>query len=139
MNQWHRLTETCLQSSELIVQGTVNGYLPSGKNNYLICGNRMIKKTEVKDYEEWAGIQLLSIKNKKKLNQEEGNVALVASVWFQSFRRDVDTILFCDLLQKTAFIKNDRCIRIKMINGVDVDKKNPRVEFALYRLKGDGK
>lgn len=64
----------------------------------------------------------------------EGVLALIAKVYYQSFRRDVDTILFCDLLQKYGIVKNDRQIRMKVIDGIDIDERDPRVEFGLYRL-----
>lgn len=123
-----------------LLEGEILGHLPSGKNNYRI-GNSLGKKIIFKDknlhlYEQHFYLQALALSQKNKIKKPiTGTLALVAKVWFQSFRRDVDTILFCDLLQKSGLIKNDRMIRLKVIDGVHIDSKNPRVEFCLYGME----
>lgn len=137
MNQeaWLEVVKIFSRMNELLVHGEIFGHLPSGKNNYRIVGKRMIKDINVSAYERDAIPQLTVLKNRTGVKDIDFDVALIAKVWFRSHRRDVDTILFCDLLQKSGIIKNDRSIKIKIMNGVDVDPKNPRVEFGLLRLR----
>lgn len=123
-----------------IFSGVIHGHLPSGKNNYKLgesLGKKIIfKDKSLKDYEDHFMIQA-SVLVKKiclKIPITDDFLALDAKVYFRDFRRDVDTILFCDLLQKSGIIKNDRMIRFKIIDGRHVDKKNPRIEFTLYRI-----
>ncbi len=131
--------------ADLLFWCEVPGQLPSGKNNYALSGRRMFKKSKVTDYEKMCAtvLQQRMIHHKEfglefpvpsKSGRDRIQVALVAQVWFQDMRRDVDTILLCDILQKAGVIENDRMIRMKIINGVDIDKNNPRVEFGLFRI-----
>ena len=124
-----------------LLEGEILGHLPSGKNNYEIkkswkSGKLTLVKHGLRQYEKDFAKQALVLAVRNKLKAPiSGALALVAKVWFHSFRRDVDTILFCDLLQKSGLIKNDRMIRLKVIDGVHMDAKNPRVEFCLYGME----
>lgn len=122
---------------ELVIDGVMPGHLPSGKNKYRIGNGRFFKNDpETIEYEavfeQHAG--LIRAAQKDLSEQDKDRYALVAKIFFRSFRRDVDTILFCDLLQKNQVIHNDRQIRIKLLDGVNIDKENPRIEFQLYRI-----
>lgn len=55
---------------------------------------------------------------------------IVAHVWYQSNRSDLDISLLKDLCQKCELIKNDRLI-IEEHSYKHIDKENPRVEFEL--------
>jgi Holliday junction resolvase RusA-like endonuclease len=97
----------------------------------------LIKEDELKVYERNFNYQILAMRAQRKMPTKPCPpvpVALIAKVFFHSWRRDVDTILFCDLLQKTGVIENDRLIRIKHIDGTKIDKDNPRVEFGIYTI-----
>lgn len=146
---WLDLIKEFGRNHELLFYGEVLGHLPSGKNNYRISGGRIYRTQEVTRYEESFVRQCANLKNKHRFKRtiqayegqgkEEKRIllGLVANVYFHSWQRDVDTILFCDLLQKAGIIENDRMIRVKLINGCEVDPKNPRIEFALLRLNDD--
>ena len=113
------------------------GHLPSGKNKYKIGNKRLYKDdVETKVYEKdfFYQIKNIMIRNKIFKPIEDEELALVATIYFRDFRRDVDTILFCDLLQKYGVIKNDRSIRVKCLDGLLVSKSNPRIEFSLFKI-----
>lgn len=136
-----------MRKEDVILRGVIKGHLPSGKNNYVLSDSRMYRAPEVMAYEQAFIYQANLLRVKNKLTQpvpahtHNGKrpvwLGLIAQVFFQSYRRDVDTILFCDLLQKSNIIENDRMIRVKLINGAVIDKKNPRVEFELHYLNKD--
>lgn len=131
----------------LVFYGEIPGHLPSGKNQYIIGrgggGKGTLRKhPDLLAYEQIAFYHLRRLMGSNGLKgpilgTEDGervHLALACQVWFQSYRRDVDTILLCDILQKAGVVENDRMIRMKLINGVDVDPERPRVEFGLYRV-----
>lgn len=131
--------------ADMVFYAEVPGHLPSGKNHYALSGKMMFKKSNVTNYETMCAVTLrgkiLGHKGceckfpiPSKVGKQVTQLALVAQVWFQDMRRDVDTILLCDILQKSGVIENDRMIRLKIINGIEIDKQNPRVEFGLFRL-----
>jgi len=122
---------------KLLTEGTVYGHLPSGKNNYSLGSSRIFKtnKGGMKDYEKSFAIQAIILKGIFEIKEPfKGTLALQAKVYFRDFRRDLDTILFCDLLQKHGIVENDRSIRIKILDGINVDKVNPRIEFRLFQI-----
>lgn len=89
----------------------------------------------MKDYEKSFAIQAIILKGIFEIKEPfKGTLALQAKVYFRDFRRDLDTILFCDLLQKHGIVENDRSIRIKILDGINVDKVNPRIEFRLFQI-----
>lgn len=123
--------------SEKLAEGVIYGHLPSGKNNYEIGFRRMFKtdKRGVITYEKDFETQAVVFKYKNKIKEPfSGSLALQAKIYFRDFRRDLDTILFCDLLQKHGIVENDRSIRIKILDGINVDSKNPRIEFRLFKI-----
>lgn len=136
MESWLELVKIFAQRHDLLFCAEIEGGLPSGKNNYRISGRGMFRNRKVINYEDHFLTELMVLKLKKRHKMIKDPVALVAQVWFKDMRRDVDTILLCDLLQKGGVIENDRQIRIKLINGLELDDKKPRVEFGLYRLGG---
>lgn len=92
-------------------------------------------KRGVKDYEDDFAMQALVLKVKFQIKEPFKDVlALQAKIYFRDFRRDLDTILFCDLLQKHGIVENDRSIRIKILDGINVDAVNPRIEFRLFKI-----
>lgn len=130
------LSQYLEKNVELILQGTILGHLPSGKNQYGISKKSLYKQAPIVGYEKDFLPQAQVLKNKYKIRQplEDIVVGIYAKIYFRDYRRDVDLILFCDLLQKSLILKNDRIIRVKFIDGIHVDKVNPRIEFELYDL-----
>lgn len=60
------------------------------------------------------------------------DVAVEATIFYQSRRSDLDESLILDLLQGRVY-ENDRQVRRKIINW-GLDKDNPRVELKVYPL-----
>lgn len=136
---WSRIHQEVTASCEFLIGGTIYGHLPSGKNNYRMDGQMLFKHKKVGQYENDFAKQIGSLKRGFPTVMSERNgkkecLILMIKVFFRDYRRDVDTILFCDLLQKSGIIENDRCIRVKIIDGIEIDPKDPRVEFRLYRI-----
>lgn len=124
----------------LLIEGVIYGHLPSGKNKYRFNGKTkaFYKNDPVSEkYEDDFNAQINVLKNQFKVKEpiEDRDLALFAKIYFQSLRRDCDTILFCDLLQKYKVVKNDRAIRIKILDGINIDPENPRIEFKLYKVE----
>ena len=65
----------------------------------------------------------------------EGDVKLKAKIFYKSRRNDVSSELLCDMIEKVGLVKNDRQIRYKVIDGRELDKDNPRVEFELEEIR----
>jgi Holliday junction resolvase RusA-like endonuclease len=132
---WDKINLLFLDHFSIIFDATIDGHLPSGKNNYKLSGKTMYKSSEITNYEKSFFYQIPKFKQKWKIiDPIESDVAIICKVVFRDRRRDVDTILLCDLLQKFKVIKNDRQIKLKVINGIDVDKIKPCVNFALFKL-----
>ena len=119
--------------NEIIVTMTVDGMLPSLKNQRRIVTNRRtgkpisIKSQAAMEYENHF---ISKVPNKYKKNYE-GPVSLRVRVWYPSKRNDLDVEFLCDLLQKAEIIKNDRQIMHKEAwKGKDAD--HPRTVFTLY-------
>jgi len=127
-----------------LLKGVIDGHLPSGKNKYRLSGQRWFKAKELVLYENYALIQLASLVRKSPIQnqlplkfdskKENEHLGLAVEIYFQNYRRDVDSILFCDVLQKAGIVENDRAIRWKFIFGL-VDAKNPRIEFGIFYIK----
>jgi hypothetical protein len=70
----------------------------------------------------------------------EGDVALIATIYYPSLRQDLDESLVMDVLQQkkdkakrivfNGVYMNDRQIKTKIILH-ELDKENPRVEFTI--------
>lgn len=132
---WQNLNKIIESEHEIIFSGEIFGHLPSGKNNYRISGGRLFRNIKITIYEHSFMPQIYLLKTKNKcIKPISCDVIIAAQIWFKDHRRDVDTILFCDLLQKYGIIENDRQIKMKLINGMEIDKKDPRIDFKLYRL-----
>ena len=124
-----------IKTEDVLFSGTVLGHMPSGKNNYRLADKKMFLDSKVSYYKTSFMLQMGALMGRRGVREPFGmEVGLIAQVVNQNWRRDVDTILFCDLLQKAGVVENDRKIRFKVINGIDVDGKNPRVEFYLIKL-----
>jgi len=136
LNLWSKVISH-IKAEDVLFSGTILDHQPSGKNNYRLSGKRMFKKDEVKNYETYFMIQMGSLMARQKFRDPIDKkilVALIARVYNKNWRRDVDTILFCDLLQRSGVLENDRQIRLKLIDGIECDAKNPRIEFFIVKI-----
>ena len=55
------------------------------------------------------------------------------TVWYPSWRQDVDFALIYDLLQRTGVVSNDRWIR-QRAEFAEVDPANPRCEITVEAI-----
>jgi len=69
-------------------------------------------------------------KVKKGAFQEKEFLKLTLHIYYQSWRSDLSDELFCDLLQKSQIIPNDRYIVEKHLYH-HIDTENPRVEAEI--------
>ena len=65
---------------------------------------------------------------------ERALLRATCSVWYASWKPDVDVELVWDCLQLAGVVSNDRWIREKFIYGAHIDKENPRVEIRLEEI-----
>lgn len=144
---WSKILEI-IDNDDVLFCGTVLGCQPSGKNSKVL-GKKWSKKSkrmigsmrnnaEVDQYKTTTIIQLGAIMGQKRFKgpiPKEIKLGLVARVINKNWRRDVDTILFSDILQNAGVIENDRQLRFKVIYGLDTDQNNPRIEFYLIKLE----
>lgn len=61
----------------------------------------------------------------------EGEVMMVATLYYATRRPDLDESLVMDALEKCGVVKNDRQIREKHIYHA-LDKENPRAEIEIW-------
>lgn len=80
---------------------------------------------------------LLQVKpeHRKELGSKRRFLRGTVTVFYQSYRSDVDVELVWDLLQKAHVISNDRWIRVKHIDGARIDKERPRVEITVEEIE----
>jgi Holliday junction resolvase RusA-like endonuclease len=120
----------------IISRGTIQGTLPSMKNQRQIARNRktkapmLIKSAKARAY---VGLALSQILHRERVNCV-ADVALTAYIYYPDRRHDVDGELLCDILQQAQVVKNDRQIRVKHFEGY-IDKLNPRVEWQIETLE----
>lgn len=67
----------------------------------------------------------------------KGNVKLACTIYYASYRKDLDESLIMDCLQKAGILKNDRQIKEKHVYH-RIDKKNPRTQIELYNISPKG-
>lgn len=94
---------------------------------------RCIKSANAQAYVDSFLWQMRSHIKNMRLSQLEGNVRLVCTIYYASYRKDLDESLIMDCLQKSGILKNDRQIKEKHIYH-RIDKKNPRSEIELYDM-----
>jgi Holliday junction resolvase RusA-like endonuclease len=67
------------------------------------------------------------------LGSEKTPLRANVSVWYASYKPDVDVELVFDCLQLAKVVSNDRWIREKHIYG-HIDKANPRIEIRIEEI-----
>ena len=114
----------------LIIQGKV----PSKKNAYLIGRGRLYLKQSVKDFIEYAIVQCVSIRNKRKLKTLEVGIS-VDMDFFTTSKADLDGMVttILDVLQSAKIIKSDKdVIRIEATKEPSHKKKEDYTQVTLY-------
>jgi Holliday junction resolvase RusA-like endonuclease len=113
---------------------TIHGQVPSKSNGYKIGNNRLYKSRELKDYEHFFHLKMLSYRFMFK-DSIKDKFAIKIHVYFQSNRSDLDNAakIILDCLQACGVIENDRlCNELHMVKFID--KENPRIEFEISKL-----
>ena len=106
----------------------IEGNLPRKSNGRRITRSGLvIKSKKALDYEKSFSLQT------RKGETIEGDLALLAVVYYDSRRPDLSDELLSDCLEKSGVIENDRQIKVKMLDR-RLDKVKPRVEFELWSL-----
>jgi Holliday junction resolvase RusA-like endonuclease len=130
---------TCLSTKDYLFSATVDGSLPSMKNQRRIVLNKATGKPfsiKSKKAEDYATSFMYQIGQKCPKKPITADLSLRVRVWYPSKKNDLDIEFLCDLLEKTGIIANDRQIKHKEATHCGVDKVNPRVIFTLYEVKG---
>ncbi len=113
---------------------TIRGQVPSKSNGYKIGNNRLYKSRELKEYEHYFLLAMLSYRH-LFIEPIKDKFAIEIFVYFQSNRSDLDNSakIILDCLQNCKVIENDRlCHRLTMHKFID--KENPRIEFEITKL-----
>ena len=124
-----------------IIRGVIHGPLPNKSNAKRIGRVRgrlmMFQDREVTDYKDQFETAVWQSLNSIEPLPEKAKLYFKAVVFQENMRRDLDCELLPDLLQKFNVIKNDRAIWRKEYER-QIDKENPRVEFEIGVMGGDG-
>ena len=116
---------------------TILGNLPRKSNSRQLFKNRRTgklfsaKSSKALKYEDYFIMQAVSIKRGLFVDKEP--LKLTCHIYYQSKLSDLSDELFCDLLQKSGIIPNDRYIVEKHLYH-HIDKINPRVEAEISSL-----
>ncbi len=121
---------------------TILGQTPSQKNAKTIAYNRRtgkpfpMSKQNVKDWQEYAALQLRLISPKKPL---EGRQSISIMFYLKDRRRrDIDNMLTTiqDALVKAGILRDDSWLNLKVGNlDATLDPNKPRAEIKLTRVK----
>lgn len=125
-----------LNCKELVWSATIQGQ-PTSKSNsstFSFRGKRpiLLKSVRARNYIEQFEMEILH-KRLQPIAPIEGDLVLVAYLFYKDNRSDLDDSQLCDNLQKFGIIKNDRSLKEKHLYRF-VNKENPRAEIYLYRL-----
>ena len=63
----------------------------------------------------------------------EGDVRVNLKIYYASRRPDVDESIILDSMQGLIYV-NDRQVRMKFVDGTEIDKKRPRTEIEVVPL-----
>ena len=117
----------------------IRGNIPSKKNSrQLFVRNGRVMNVPSKRYKEWhknASIELIDRHAKFK-----GVLEIKMAFWLENNRRaDLDNKCqsILDLLQDCEIIEDDRwqIVRRLVIEGVGIDRENPRVEVTVKQIE----
>lgn len=131
-------TTKTASASTASVSLTILGVLPSMKNRRRLLKNRRTAKMfSAKSVEAMGYVGCFSAQVPRsaqlRLGSKENPLRAIVSVWYPSWRSDLDCGLVYDLLQITGVVSNDRWIREKF-EYAHVDPDNPRVELVIEEI-----
>ena len=118
---------------------TVLSQLPSMKNSRRILKSRRTgkpfsaKSDEAVKYAEDFILQVPPEYRDLRLGSPVAPISATVTVYYQSWRSDLDCALIYDCLQKAGVVANDRFIRVHH-EYAEVDPENPRVELVLEEI-----
>lgn len=136
-----RKTTKPQHSGPALVSGRVEAKVVSKANSRRVTRSGLfIKSQDALNFEAEAAAQI-----PHDLTPIEGDVLLIATIYYQTLRQDLDESLVMDVLQQrknkagqvwfNGVYVNDRQIKAKIILHA-LDKENPRVEFTVMHLTG---
>ncbi len=125
-----------LNCKELVWSATILGQPVSKSNSstFSFRGKRpiLLKSKRARNYIEEFEMEILQ-KQLRPATPIEGDLCLVAYLFYKDNRSDLDDSQLSDCLQKFGVIKNDRSIKEKhLYHGID--KENPHALIYLYTL-----
>src|SRR5262245_41479973 len=108
-----------------MIRFTVLGQLWSLKNGKVLSTRggrpRIIKIWKTLRFEETFARQVPVEYRNKQLGSLEKPLRVSVNVFYPSWRQDLDVEVIYDMLQKSGVIKNDRYIRVKHVDGTQID------------------
>lgn len=119
---------------ERSVHFTILGQCYSMKNSKIPRrhGHGMVKHPKALAFERDFALQV-PVGVKLRLGSKDKPLRAIVTVWYPSYRQDLDCALIYDLLQSYGVVSNDRWIREKH-EFAEVDAKNPRVEITVEEM-----
>ena len=121
---------------ELLCYFSIPGNLPRKSNNRRIVTNKKTNKPMIiKSKPSMAYLKQFAKHLPKELKDVsfEGDLLLVANIYYSSWRPDLSDELLCDLLQDNGVVRNDRQFMEKFLSRLK-DAENPRVEAWIYQI-----
>jgi len=127
-------------SGPTLVKGRIDGKVVSKANSRRATRSGLfIKSADALAFEQTAWAQIPG-----DLTPMVGDVLFIATVYYQSYRQDLDISLVLDVLQQrknkagnvffNGIYLNDRQVKAQLITH-EIDRENPRIEFAVTRLE----
>lgn len=127
-------------SGPLMIKGRINGKVVSKANSRRVTRTGLfIKSADALAFEQTAWQQIPD-----DLTPIEGDVLFMATVYYGSYRQDLDISLVLDVLQQrknkagnvffNGIYLNDRQVKAQLITHA-IDRENPRIEFIVVQLK----
>ncbi len=113
---------------------TVYGVVPSLKNQKRMARGRMYNDPQVMAYKRDFGLQVPPKYRDASLGSATRLLDVKIWLYHDSWRRDADAEIVFDCLQDAGVVSNDRWIRLKTINGLQIDKDRPRAHIVINEL-----
>lgn len=126
-------------SGPLMIKGRIEGKVVSKANSRRVTRTGLfIKSADALAFEQEAWQQIPD-----DLTPIEGDVLFMATVYYASYRQDLDISLVLDVLQQQKHKRtkevwfngvyvNDRQVKAHLIRH-DIDRENPRIEFTVMQ------
>lgn len=126
-------------NSPKLISGVIEGKVVSKANSRRATRSGLfIKSADALAFEQTAWAQI-----PHDLTPIEGDVLFMATIYYPSYRQDLDASLVLDVLQQrknkagqvffNGVYINDRQVKAKIILHA-IDKERPRVEFTVMQL-----